>query len=177
MALTFSSKTPVAGQVILGLGSNKPCGRLDSIEILEQAVKALGLILSAPRRSSLYKTAPQGVTDQPPFFNMAVSGGFQGSPKELLSKIHKIEKDFGRDRSKESRWGQRSLDIDILLFGEEEAAEPPLLELPHPRLTERRFALEPLLEICPGAVEPGTGRLYRDICAALPDQGVLIISR
>jgi 2-amino-4-hydroxy-6-hydroxymethyldihydropteridine diphosphokinase len=167
--------------VVLGLGSNK-AETGDSRALLESAVTALGELLPGLRRSSVYETAPLYVTDQPPFLNMAVSGFFSrmprggtprgGTPRELLAAVNRIEAAHGRDRAKERRWGERSLDIDILLFGELIVSESPVLEIPHARLKERRFALEPLLELCPNAVEPGTGRPYRDICAGLPDQEV-----
>ncbi|MDR2617658.1 MAG: 2-amino-4-hydroxy-6-hydroxymethyldihydropteridine diphosphokinase [Treponema sp.] len=157
--------------VVLGLGSNKGYNGLDSFALLDKAVLRLDAVISGLRRASLYETEPLGVIDQPRFLNTAVAGWYNGSPRELLESVHSIETDFGRDRSGERRWGERSLDIDILLFGDLAVSDPPDLELPHPRLRERRFALEPLLELLPCAAEPGTGRLYREICGALPDQG------
>ena len=127
------------------------------------------------RQASIYETEPQLVKDQNPFLNTAVSGFFQGSPGELLTLIHQIEAQFGRDRSKEQRWGERSLDIDILLFGNLVLATEDLI-IPHPRLEERRFALEPLLELWPAARSPLTGASYAQICGALPDQGVKNLS-
>ena len=161
--------------VVLGLGSNQG----DSRRVVLDAITALEQVLAELRRASLYETAPLYVTDQGRFINTAVSGFYAGSPGELLSRIHSIEAGFGRDRSKERRWGERILDIDILLFGELKAVLPNTenamsLEIPHPRLKERRFALEPLLELLPDALEPGTGVSYRSICDALPDQGGII---
>jgi 2-amino-4-hydroxy-6-hydroxymethyldihydropteridine diphosphokinase len=143
------------------------------------AVKALEEVLTDIRRASLYETKPLHVTDQACFINTVVEGFYTplkaSSPvadaKELLSRLNEIEARFGRDRSKERRWGERFLDIDILLFGDLTLNEPDLA-IPHPRLKERRFAMEPLLELSPDIVEPGTGLFYRDFCAALPDQGV-----
>lgn len=112
--------------------------------------------------------------DQDKFFNTAVMGFYSGTPGELLSAIHEIEAFFGRDRSGERRWGERTLDIDILLFGNRIVNEEDL-QIPHPRLKERRFALQPLLELSPDAAEPGTGVPYRDICQSLPDQGVNLV--
>jgi 2-amino-4-hydroxy-6-hydroxymethyldihydropteridine diphosphokinase len=136
------------------------------------------------RAASLYETEPLYVTDQGRFINTAVAGFYpeplaQGSPdsrraRNLLSRINEIEARFGRDRSRERRWGERPLDIDILLFGGLSLSEVDL-GIPHPRLRERRFALEPLLELLPEAVEPGTGVSYREICDSLPDQGVRIV--
>ena len=91
--------------------------------------------------------------------------------RELLSLLHEIEARFGRNRALEKRWGERFLDIDILLFGDLTLAESSLV-IPHPRLKERRFALQPLLDILPCALEPGTGLSYRGVCESLPDQGV-----
>ena len=160
--------------VVLGLGSNLG----DSRRIILNAITALEQVLAELRRASLYETEPLYVKSQGRFINTAVAGLFQGTPENLLYSVQKIETFFGRDRARETRWGERTLDIDILLFGELKALFPPSgngppLEIPHPRLRERRFALEPLLEIFPDALEPGTGIPYREICNALADQGVI----
>jgi 2-amino-4-hydroxy-6-hydroxymethyldihydropteridine diphosphokinase len=154
--------------VVLGLGSNLG----DSRRILLEAVAALGKILGDPRRASFFDTAPLHVTDQGRFLNTAVSGHYAGTPRQLLRALQEIEASFGRDRLKERRWGERTLDIDILLFGDLVFSDPPVLEIPHPRLRERRFALAPLLELFPGAVDPLTRRPYREILESLPPQGV-----
>ena len=144
---------------------------MDSKVILEKAVIELGKILSHLKQASFYETEPIPKSSQNNFLNTAVSGFYRGSPQTLLSRINSIEANFGRDRSREQRWGERSLDIDILLFGNLVISEPDLV-IPHPRLEERRFALEPLLELRPGARVPKTGIRYRNICINLPDQGV-----
>jgi 2-amino-4-hydroxy-6-hydroxymethyldihydropteridine diphosphokinase len=170
-----NSPCPEGGEgayVVLGLGSNKSHGFLDSREILRGVMPALGELIREMRVSSLYETKPLYVTDQPVFVNAAVAGFYPASPRKLLEAARQLELRFGRDRARERRWGERSLDIDILLFGSLIVSEPPALEIPHPRLKERRFALEPLLELVPGALEPGTGMAYSLICGALPDQGV-----
>ena len=153
--------------MILGLGSNLG----DSRRIILGVAKVLEEVLAELRCASLYETEPLYVTDQGRFINSALAGFYDGSPEQLLQKINVIEASFGRDRFCERRWGERYLDIDILLFGDL-VVKKPGLEIPHPRLKERRFALEPLLELLPEATEPGTGLFYRDICQALPDQGV-----
>ena len=158
--------------VVLGLGSNKSHGLLDSRKILTGVIPALGELIREMRVSSFYETSPLYVTDQPVFVNAAVAGFYPASPGELLEATRRLEAQFGRDRARERRWGARSLDIDILLFGSLIVSEPPVLEIPHPRLKERRFALEPLLELVPEALEPGTGMAYSRICVSLPDQGV-----
>jgi len=154
----------------------------DSRRIVLDAVKALEEVLTGIRRASLYQTKPLYVTDQGSFINTVVEGFYTpekaSSPKagamELLSRLNEIEASFGRDRAKERRWGERFLDIDILLFDDLTINETELT-IPHPRLKERRFALEPLLELAPDLAEPGTGLFYRDYCAALPDQGVKVL--
>ena len=167
---------------MLGLGSNLGDSRL----IICGAVRELEEVLTKLRRASLYETDPLGVKDQGKFLNTAVAGFYPGaenasSARELLAAIHRIEAKFGRDRKRERRWGERFLDIDILLFGglainesnlEEPNLNEPYLTIPHPRLKERRFALEPLLELLPYAAEPGSGLSYRSVLDALPDQGV-----
>jgi 2-amino-4-hydroxy-6-hydroxymethyldihydropteridine diphosphokinase len=159
--------------VVLGLGSNLG----DSHSIILEAAKALEEILLELRCASLYETDPLYVTDQARFINTVAAGFCEGSrealksARELLSRLQAIELRFGRNRAAERRWGERFLDIDILLFGDLAINKNGLI-IPHPRLKERRFALEPLLEILPEAVEPGTGISYRTVCDALSDQGV-----
>ena len=158
--------------VVLGLGSNTG----DSKRTIRDTIKALEELLSSIQCASLYETEPLYVTDQNRFINTAVSGRYRGncdknSAMQLLYGIHYIESRFGRNRALERRWGERLIDIDILLFGSL-IMKAPDLEIPHTMLKERRFALEPLLEILPDAAEPGTGIPYKQICMALPDQGV-----
>jgi 2-amino-4-hydroxy-6-hydroxymethyldihydropteridine diphosphokinase len=160
---------------VLGLGSNKSWKGHSPQDLLNLAIAELSKVLSSCRVSSLYKTAPLHVTDQGFFLNVCLCGSFDGDPLSLLAATQKIEAAHGRDRSKERRWGERSLDIDILLFGDTILDSPDLV-LPHPRLAERRFALQPLLELFPMAREPGSDRLYRDIVDALPKQGIEVIT-
>jgi 2-amino-4-hydroxy-6-hydroxymethyldihydropteridine diphosphokinase len=134
-------------------------------------MEKLGSLLNNMRSAAVIETAPQYITDQPRFLNTAVCGYWARSPRKLLEALHRIESAFGRDRNQERRWGERTLDIDILLFGEEVISEGPELEIPHPRLRERRFALEPLLELLPGAKDPLSGRLFRDLLEELAPEG------
>jgi 2-amino-4-hydroxy-6-hydroxymethyldihydropteridine diphosphokinase len=124
-------------------------------------------LLTNMRAASIIETDPQYVLDQPRFLNSAVSGGWDRSPGELLEALHRVEAAFGRDRRRERRYGERTLDLDILLFGDRIVSEPPFLEIPHPRLHERVFALAPLVELLPDAKDPRTGRLFRDILAEI----------
>ncbi|MDR1507874.1 MAG: 2-amino-4-hydroxy-6-hydroxymethyldihydropteridine diphosphokinase [Treponema sp.] len=170
---------------MLGLGSNRPHKGRSEEALLGSAAAELGKFFDEFRVSPLYRSAPLGVTDQPRFLNAAVSGFFPRravnasdggkNPREqayqLLGILADIESRHGRDRALERRWGERSLDIDILLFGEQ-ILDGPGLCLPHPRLRERAFALRPLLDLVPGAREPGTGKPYRDILETLPPQEI-----
>jgi 2-amino-4-hydroxy-6-hydroxymethyldihydropteridine diphosphokinase len=152
--------------VVLGLGSNRPGAYGGPRAILEKAMADLEKILSSPRQASIRETEPLHVKDQPAFLNTAVAGFCALTPEDLLAEINRIEAFYGRDRAKERRWGERTLDIDILLYGDM-VVRRPRLEIPHPRLTERLFALDPLLELLPEACDPVSGRLYRDIRAEL----------
>jgi 2-amino-4-hydroxy-6-hydroxymethyldihydropteridine diphosphokinase len=94
------------------------------------------------------------------------------APYDLLSRIHEVEARFGRDRSRERRRGQRTLDVDILLYGDSVIDEPPALQIPHPGLRERKFALLPLLELWPEAADPRDRSPLADLLAILPPQGI-----
>ena len=168
---------------ILGLGSNVHFKDLSNKELIIRAAGELQNALSNLCLSPLYKTAPMYITDQGYFINAAVSGYFYKEKQEknnkesawkLLKIIQQIEAQYGRDRSAERRWGERSLDIDILLFGDQVITEEDLV-IPHQRLKERAFALRPLLDLLPNATEPGTGIAYRDILSALGDQEIALL--
>lgn len=133
-------------EALLALGGN--LGDVQST--LDQAVALLcdGRDVRLLARSADYRTAPWGVTDQPPFVNMALCVGTVLTPRALLLRAQGVEAVFGRDRSREQRWGPRTLDIDIIAFDALELAEDGLT-LPHPRALERVFVLAPLNEIAP----------------------------
>lgn len=99
-------------------------------------------------RSSDYRTPPWGVEDQPPFVNCAIAVATALSPQELLARAQGTERAFGRDRARETRWGPRTLDIDLIDCGGLSLSSPELA-LPHPRALERAFVLVPLAEIAP----------------------------
>ena len=98
-----------------------------------------------------------GYLDQPRFLNAAAAIETELPPGELLDRLLGIERRLGRTREG-PRFGPRTIDLDLLLYGDEEVDEPDL-EVPHPRLHERRFVLEPLFELAPGLVVPGNGAL------------------
>lgn len=120
-------------------------------------------------RSSDYRTPPWGKTDQAAFINACIAIDTALTPLGLLDRAHEIERAFGRDRHKEERWGPRSLDIDLITYGEETLDEPTLT-LPHPRLFERAFVLVPLSEIAPDAVI--AGRSLREVLDRLDRTGI-----
>ena len=106
--------------------------------------------------SALRETDPVGVVDQPPFLNGAVALETALPPRALLETLLAVERELGRERGE--RWGPRTIDLDLLLYGDEMIDEPGLT-VPHPRLHERRFALEPLLDLDPELAIPGRGRV------------------
>jgi len=108
-------------------------------------LQSLGRLLC---RSSLYSTEPVGFAAQPRFVNAVVALETNLGPRELLDGLLALEQEFGRDRTAGIANGPRTLDLDILLFDDLEISEPGL-EIPHPRLTDRAFVLEPLNEIAP----------------------------
>ena len=114
--------------------------------------------------SVLRETDPVGVTEQPSFLNGAASIDTTLTPRELLDALLRVERQLGRVRDG-ARWGPRTIDLDLLLYGDEAVDEPGLC-VPHPRLAERRFALEPLAELDPDALVPGAGRVS-DLLTAL----------
>jgi 2-amino-4-hydroxy-6-hydroxymethyldihydropteridine diphosphokinase len=126
-------------------------------------LESLGRLAS---RSSLYSTAPVGFAAQPRFVNAVVELETELGPRELLDGLLAIEREFGRDRTSGFANGPRTLDLDILLFGELEVSEPGLV-IPHPRLAERAFVLAPLNEIAAQVVVPGcartVGELFREL--------------
>jgi 2-amino-4-hydroxy-6-hydroxymethyldihydropteridine diphosphokinase len=146
----------------LSLGSN--LGDRDAL--LNEALARLESAgVHVARRSSIHETEPQDYLDQPKFLNMAVEVETDLTPQELLAAIQKIETEMGRQRTIPK--GPRTIDIDILFYANQVITTPEL-EIPHPRLTARRFVLDPLSEIAPNFRHPATGQSVREAQAALP---------
>jgi len=117
--------------------------------------------------SRLYRTPAWGVTAQPDFLNTVVMIETELAPLELLHALMQIEREHGRQRSTEQRWGPRTLDLDILLYGGE-VIDLPGLRVPHPYLHQRAFALIPLLDIAPEIIIPGIGAASDALLDMLP---------
>jgi 2-amino-4-hydroxy-6-hydroxymethyldihydropteridine diphosphokinase len=113
--------------------------------------------------SALRETDPVGIVEQPLFLNGAAALETELAARELLETLLAVERELGRERGE--RWGPRTIDLDLLLYGDETIDEPGLI-IPHPRLHERRFALEPLLDLDPELAIPGRGRVA-DLLAGL----------
>jgi len=150
---------PSSALVAIALGSNLG----DRASHLQHAISRLSANLSSMKVSRWYETDPVGVVEQPRFLNGAVVGETRLSPRELLDQLLTIE--AGRGRERPFPGAPRTLDLDLILFGDRIINEPDLV-VPHPRFRERRFVLEPLDEIAPDLIDPQTGATIRMLAAA-----------
>jgi len=143
-------------RAFIGLGSNQG----DSHQQLDQALAALAemprsaLIRCSPR----YWTAPVGDSDQPDFLNAVAELDTALEPLDLLRRMHGVEDALGRERDPERRWGPRTIDLDLLLFGHAVIRQADLI-VPHPRLARRAFVLKPLADLVPRLQVPGQARV------------------
>lgn len=155
-----------AKNLYLSLGSNVG-DRRKNIEraLLEIEEKEVHILT----RSSVYETEPQDVTRQPWFLNMVVECETGLLPLQLLQRLQTIERELGRVRTESVRRGPRIIDIDILLFANIQM-QTPALTIPHPRMFDRRFVLEPLLEIAPELRHPETRELLSRYLQSTLDQ-------
>jgi 2-amino-4-hydroxy-6-hydroxymethyldihydropteridine diphosphokinase len=144
----------------VGLGANLGPREVTLLRALDLLAAANGVEVVAV--SQLRETEPVGVVDQPPFLNGAVAIETSLTARELLDVLLETERALGRVRGE--RWGPRTVDLDLLVYGEETVDEPGL-RVPHPRLVERRFALEPLAELDPALRIPGLGTVSGALAA------------
>jgi 2-amino-4-hydroxy-6-hydroxymethyldihydropteridine diphosphokinase len=143
--------------IAVSLGSNLGDRRAH----LERAVERLAAILDRPRVSSFIETEPVDVPDeQPPYLNAAVVGECALPPAELLERLLACEREQGRERV--TPRAARTLDLDLILYGDL-IVDAPGLVIPHPRFRERRFVLEPLVEIAPAMKDPVTGKTIEEL--------------
>lgn len=148
----------------LSLGSNLGDRRAN----LAKAVESLNAQdLRAIRASSIYETEPQDLRGQPWFLNQVIEIETSLFPRQLLARTQHIERAMGRKRAVAS--GPRLIDIDILLFGAT-ILKTADLEIPHPRMMQRRFVLEPLHELSPGLLHPVTSEPVREMLSRVADQ-------
>jgi 2-amino-4-hydroxy-6-hydroxymethyldihydropteridine diphosphokinase len=157
-------------RVFLGLGSNVG----DGAATIRAAFAELSRILDEARLSRLWRSRAMYLEDQDDFVNAAACGETSITPHELLAAVNGIEALFGRDRRSERPKGPRTLDIDMLLYGSFVIHESDLI-LPHAGLKERRFALQPLMDLDSGLRDPESGEAYSAILATLPPQGIYLM--
>jgi 2-amino-4-hydroxy-6-hydroxymethyldihydropteridine diphosphokinase len=137
-------------RAVLGLGSNVG----NRLGHLQAAAQRIAKICHVERASHVYETAPVGGPPQGSFYNAALLVTYAGEPLHLLDALQAVETILGRHRGPdEVRWGPRTIDIDLLWI-EGLAMESDRLVVPHPRLTERAFALRPLVDVAPDAIDP-----------------------
>jgi 2-amino-4-hydroxy-6-hydroxymethyldihydropteridine diphosphokinase len=166
--VTFLGMTE-AKHVYLSLGSNLG----DRAANLEHAIRELPAAgVKVLRLSSIYETEPVDYVDQPWFLNCVIEGETSLQPKELLEHLQSIERKLG-SRKLVPR-GPRMIDLDILFYGDEVIRDEGI-EIPHPRMTERRFVLVPLAEIAPGFRHPVMGFHALDLLSRTHDQSVVKI--
>jgi 2-amino-4-hydroxy-6-hydroxymethyldihydropteridine diphosphokinase len=150
----------------LSLGSNLG----DRARHLEDAIRLVqDQDLTVLRRSSVYETEPRDVTNQPWFLNLVVEADTRLFPRQLLSRIKRVEGELGRKRITDK--GPRTIDIDIVLFGHFVVDSPDLV-IPHPRMGERRFVLEPLAELAPDLRHPLRHETMREMLGRVSGQKV-----
>ncbi len=155
--------------VFLGLGSNLG----DRHENLRQALAAISLIPKTDiiQTSSVYETEPVGYRDQPEFYNMVCHVRTDQTPAEFLRHSQRIERELGRKRR--SRWGPRTIDIDILFWGTRRIATRDL-KVPHPQALKRRFVMQPLSEIAPEYQPPGSSKVVVQLAQNCPDKSKVV---
>ncbi|MBC7656428.1 MAG: 2-amino-4-hydroxy-6-hydroxymethyldihydropteridine diphosphokinase [Frankiaceae bacterium] len=158
-------------RAFVGMGGNIG----DVANTLMEAIWALEALpqTSVRSQSDLYRSPPWGRTDQAEFINAVVELQTRLAPSILLDRLIEIEERFGRVRNADERWGPRTLDLDLLLYGDQTIQVPGLC-IPHPHLHERGFVLVPLAQIAPNLDVPGQGRVA-DLLADIDASAITLI--
>jgi 2-amino-4-hydroxy-6-hydroxymethyldihydropteridine diphosphokinase len=158
----------VTTEAYIAIGSNLG----DRQATIDSAIIELGShnTIEIVAHSSIIETPPVGEIEQGPYLNGVIHARTTLNARELLDALLAIETTHGRDRSTEQRWGPRTLDLDLILFGDEVIDEPGL-QVPHPRLHERTFVLIPLTQIAPDLVIPVQNETPRQLLKALGGAG------
>jgi len=180
---------------LVALGSNEKSAWGDPGETVQKAMLAVGeLSEKKPRFSNLYATPAFPAGAGPDFVNAGMAIFTKSSAVDLLGRLHQIETAAGRTRAR--RWGQRTLDLDLIAVGDDilpnpetqthwrnlapedqQVMAPPDIILPHPRMQDRTFVLVPLRDVAPDWVHPILGRSIRQICADMPDAAMAGVAR
>ncbi|HNZ47664.1 MAG TPA: 2-amino-4-hydroxy-6-hydroxymethyldihydropteridine diphosphokinase [Candidatus Hydrogenedentes bacterium] len=157
--------------VLLCLGSNLG----DRLTMLKRAIQLLGghASVRVVRSSSVYESEPWGLTDQPKYFNIVVEIETVLTPLELLKTVKDVEQQLGRQPSE--KWGPRSIDIDLILWGSH-CMRTPELTIPHQLFRDRAFVLAPLAEIAPAAVDPESGMTVTALAGRVDAGGLVQIA-
>jgi 2-amino-4-hydroxy-6-hydroxymethyldihydropteridine diphosphokinase len=134
----------------------------------EATIRAAAAAIGARRLSTIRETAPWGLAEQPPFLNAVAELETDVEPRALLDRLLAVERELGRVRAG-PRWGPRTIDLDLLVYGDR-VVDEPALQVPHPCLRERAFALEPLAELAPDLKIPGLGPV-QDALTAIQSAG------
>ncbi len=152
--------------IFLSIGSN--------LGDRQQLIKSAGelLPLTITKSSSLYETEPWGGAQGGWFLNQVIEGKTPLTSKQFLKEITRIEKELGRKRIIQGRYEPRTIDIDIL-FWDDEIILPPPLHIPHPLIGERRFVLEPLVEIAPDFTHPVLKKTMKELLNECPDHSIV----
>ena len=163
MTFTIEPLQVMQTEVVFSLGGNRGDRRL----LLSRAVEALSCHFQLVNTSSVYETAAWGGVAKGDFLNQIAVILTEKEPEELLKIIQKIEADLGRKR--EEPWGDRTMDIDIVYFGEQ-LIDSDRLKVPHPFIAQRKFVLAPLAEILPSKLHPVSGKSSLEMLTECEDK-------